>query len=623
MTDLERLRKKAMALPMQPGVYLMKNDAGKIIYIGKAKALRNRVSQYFGAQTNHTAKVRKMVQNVRDFDYIIVKSEFEALVLECSLIKQNKPKYNILLKDDKGYHYIKVTQSDGWKMLWDVKQKADDGAVYYGPYTSQDAVSVAVKQALDIFQLPHCAKKFPEEINRAARPCLNYYIKLCAGLCRNGRTKEEHNEAVDAAVKFVLGGRQQYLRQLEAEMNAAAEALEFEKAAMLRDRIRAVEKVSQRQRVVSAGEKNQDVFGVQSLSDKTAVCVMNFRDGTLTNTETTVIDRIEDVENEYAELLETYYAGASDFPQRICVDAAPARQAFLEESFTALSGKKVTIFVPQTGEPKTLMDMARKNASEKLSRVLAYNDKQNAALFELKEALGLEQFPAYIEAYDISNTAGQENVCGMVTFRDGRPLRRCYRRFAIKGFEGQDDYRSMAETLERRILEYEKAPDSAPEGFARKPDLILLDGGAGQVNAVQPVLDKYGFRVPVFGMVKDGKHRTRAIQYGGGEIAINDNRSLFSLVAQIQEEVHRYAVAYHHQRKKKNTLASVLTGIEGIGPKRANLLITRFGTMAAVEKAGPDELMSVPGLSAAAAMNVYLHFHPEEKEGSDALFSGI
>ena len=614
MADLERLRKKAMALPPEPGVYLMKNAAGKIIYIGKAKVLRNRVSQYFGSQANHTAKVRKMVQNVSDFDYIIVKSEFEALVLECSLIKQNKPKYNILLKDDKGYHYIKVTNTDGWKMLWDVKQKTDDGAVYYGPYTSQDAVSVAVKQALDIFRLPHCAKRFPADINRSSRPCLNYYIKLCAGLCKNGRTKEEHNEAVDAAVKFVLGGRQAYLKEMHKEMEAAAEALEFEKAALLRDRIRAVEKVSQRQSVVSVGEKNQDVFGVQSLSDKTAVCVMNFRDGTLTNTETTVIDRIEDVPNEYAELLETYYAGASEFPQRICLDASPARQAFLEESFSALAGKKVTIFVPQTGEPKTLLEMARKNASEKLSRVLAYNDKQNAALYELKEALGLDVFPAYIEAYDNSNTAGQENVCGMVVFQNGRPLRRCYRRFAIRSFEGQDDYRSMAEVLERRILEYRELPEETAEGFGRKPDLILLDGGAGQVNAVQPILEKYRFNVPVFGMVKDGKHRTRAIQYGGGEIAINDTRSLFSLISQIQEEVHRYAVSYHHLRKKKNTLQSVLTGIEGVGPKRANLLITRFRTMDAVGSAALDELLSVPGLPAAAAANVYLHFHPDKNE---------
>ena len=610
MTDMERLRKKAMALPEAPGVYLMKNAAGKIIYIGKAKVLKNRVSQYFGSQNNHTTKVRKMVQGVRDFDYVIVGSEFEALVLECSLIKQNKPKYNILLKDDKGYHYIKVTENKGVKMLWDVKQKAEDGAVYYGPYTSSDSVGNAVKQALDVFRLPHCSKNFPEDINRSSRPCLNYYIKLCDGLCKKGISVADHNANVDAAVKFVLGGRQDYLRELKKQMEAAAEALEFEKAATLRDRIRAIEKVSQRQSVVSAGEQDQDVFGVVSLSDKTAVCVMNFREGTLTATETTVIDRIEDPAEEYAELLETYYTGRQDFPRRICVDIALPQQAFLEQSFSTMAGRKVTLFVPKAGEPKTLMEMAKKNAGEKLSRVMAFNDRQNAALYELQEALGLERFPAYIEAYDISNTAGQDNVCGMVVFQNGRPLRRCYRRFAIKGFEGQDDYRSLAEVLERRIKEYRELPEETEEGFGRKPDLILLDGGAGQVSAVQPVLARYRFDVPLFGMVKDGKHRTRAIQYGGGEITINDNRSLFSFVSQIQEEVHRYAVGYHHLRKKKATLGSSLTEIEGVGPKRAKLLLTRFRTVDAVRKAQLDELMSVPGLSRDAAMHVYDYFHP-------------
>ncbi len=595
-------------------MYLMKNAAGKIIYIGKAKVLKNRVSQYFGAQTNHTAKVRRMVQSVRDFDYVIVGSEFEALVLECSLIKQNKPKYNILLKDDKGYHYIKVTENKGVKMLWDVKQKAEDGATYYGPYTSSDAVGTAVKQALDVFRLPHCSKRFPEEIDRSSRPCLNYYIKLCDGLCKKGISVAQHNENVEAAVKFVLGGRQDYVRELKSQMDAAAEALEFEKAAMLRDRIHAIEKVSQRQSVVSAGEQDQDVFGVVSLSDKTAVCVMNFRDGTLTATETTVIDRIEDPAEEYAELLENYYAGRQEFPRRICIDTELPQRAFLEQSFSTLAGRRVVLFVPKAGEPKTLMEMAKKNASEKLSRLLAYNDRQNAALYELKEALGLPAFPAYIEAYDNSNTAGQENVCGMVVFRDGRPLKRCYRRFAIKSFEGQDDYRSMAEALERRILEYKELKEETEEGFGRKPDLILLDGGAGQVNAVAPVFRKYQFDVPVFGMVKDGKHRTRAIQYGGGEIAINDNRSLFSLVSQIQEEVHRYAVSYHHLRKKKNTLESTLTGIGGIGPKRAKLLLSRFKTLDAVRKAELDELLSVPGLSRDAAEHVYAYFHPAQSQ---------
>ncbi len=601
-----------MALPEQPGVYLMKNAAGRIIYIGKAKVLKNRVSQYFGSPAGHTAKVRRMVQNVQDFDYIIVHSEFEALVLECSLIKQNKPKYNILLKDDKGYHYIKVTDADGWKMLYDVKQKTDDGAVYYGPYTAGDSVSSAVKQALDVFRLPHCAKRFPADIRPHSRPCLNYHIKLCAGVCTGCVDRETHNAAVEEAVAFVSGGRQQYVRELTRQMQEASEALAFEKAAVLRDRIRAIEKVAQRQRVVSAGEKNQDVFGVASLGGKTAVCVMNFRDGTLTGTDTTVIDRIEDPAEEYADFLGTYYADSGSFPQRILIDTVLPQAAFLEQSFSELAGRKVVLFVPKTGEPKTLLDMAEKNAAEKLARVISANDKHSAALYELKEALGLKRFPAYIEAYDISNTAGQENVCGMVVFVDGRPLKRCYRRFSIRGFQGQDDYRSLAETLERRILEYREIPEETEEGFGRKPDLILLDGGSGQVNAVQPVLDRYHFDVPLFGMVKDGSHRTRAIRHGGGEIVINDRRSLFTLVSSIQEEVHRYAIGYHHTLKKKNTLRSSLTEIPGIGPKRAALLLSRFGSLQGVRAAQADELMSVPGVTREAAQAVYLYFHPED-----------
>lgn len=610
MTKIEELRKKAMALPEEPGVYIMKNARGEIIYIGKAKVLKNRVSQYFGSQNNHTEKVRRMVSNVNDFDYVIVGSEFEALVLECSLIKQNKPKYNILLKDDKGYHYVKVTQ-DSWKMLYDVKQKEEDGAKYIGPFTGSEAVGAAVKQAYDVFMLPHCLKKFPQDINRASRPCLNYYIKLCSGACKGLVSRDEHNAAVEDAVKFIQGGRTQYLKTLNEQMRQASEDLDFEKAAKLRDRIRAIEKVSQKQYMVSNHFKNQDVFGIVSLSDKSCLCVLQFRDGTFVNTQTFVFDRIENADEEYVELLANFYSSGEDYPDRICLDVELSQKPFLEEYFSGLKGKKVVLYVPKSGESKVLLENARKNAGEKLARVLSFNDKQNAALHELQEALGLNRFPAYIESYDISNTAGHENVAGMVVFVNGRPLKRCYKRFMIKSFEGQDDYRSLAEVLERRILEYKKADEDAPEGFGKKPDLILLDGGIGQVNAVKPVFEKYGFDVPLFGMVKDGKHRTRAIAAGGGEITINDNRTVFSLVSRIQEEVHRYSISYHRALKKKRTLEVALTEIEGIGSKRAKLLLTRFKTLDAIRKAELDELRSVPGMTEPAANSVYRYFRNE------------
>ncbi len=612
MTKLEELRKKAMALPDAPGVYIMKNARREIIYIGKAKVLKNRVSQYFGSQNNHTEKVRQMVAHVDDFDYVIVGSEFEALVLECSLIKQNKPKYNILLKDDKGYHYVKVT-NDSWKMLYDVKQKEDDGARYIGPYTGGESISSAVKQAYDIFMLPHCTKVFPRDIDRAARPCLNYYIKLCAGACKGLVSQEEHNAAVDDAVRFIQGGKTEYLREANRLMQEASDNMEFEKAIRLRDRIRAIEKSSQRQYMVSSNCKNQDVFGVASLGKKTCINVMQFREGTFVNTHTFILDRFENPQEDYAEMIPNFYASAADYPDRICIDLMPLQPEFLEQYFFSQAEKKVTLYVPLSGESKALLETAKKNASEKLARVLSFNDKKNAALIELQEALGLEKLPAYIESYDISNTAGQENVAGMVVFVNGRPLKRCYKRFRIKSFEGQDDYRSLHEVLERRIIEYTKEKEyCTAEGFGRKPDLILLDGGIGQVNAVAPLFKKYNFDVPLFGMVKDGKHRTRAIASGGGEITINDNRTVFSLVSQIQEEVHRYAITYHHTLKKKNTLEVTLTQIDGVGPKRARLLMDRFKTLTAISKAELDDLMSVPGVSAPAAQSVYNYFRKPE-----------
>ncbi len=612
MTKLEELRKKAMALPEEPGVYIMKDRREEIIYIGKAKVLKNRVSQYFGSQNNHTEKVRKMVSNVNDFDYVIVGSEFEALVLECSLIKQNKPKYNILLKDDKGYHYVKIT-NDEWKMLYDVKQKQEDGSKYIGPFTGGEAITAAVKQAYDIFMLPHCNKVFPRDINRASRPCLNYYIKLCSGACKGLVSKEEHNAAVEEAVRFVQGGRNAYLKEAYAEMKEASDALLFEKAAKLRDRIRAIEKSSQRQYMVSTNCKDQDVFGVVSLGEKTCVSVMQFRGGTFVNTNTYILDRFEDPDSDYTELLTNYYSVNPDFPQRICIDRDLLQEAFLTSYFTNVAKRKVTLYRPRSGESLTLLETAKKNADEKLARVLSFNDKQNAALIELQEALRLDKMPAYIEAYDISNTAGQENVAGMVVFVNGRPLKRCYKKFAIRSFEGQDDYRSLAEVLERRINEYNALKaEASEEGFGRKPDLILLDGGTGQVNAVQPIFERYGFNVPLFGMVKDGKHRTRAIAAQGAEIVISDKRSVFSLVAQIQEEVHRYAITYHHTRKKKNTLEVRLTQISGVGPKRAKQLITKYRSLSALKNASVQELSNMPGMPEALARDIWAFLHADD-----------
>ena len=606
LSKLEDLHKKATALPEQPGVYIMKNRSGAIIYIGKAKNLKNRVSQYFGNVSGHTVKVRRMVENVHDFDYIIVGSEFEALVLECSLIKQNKPKYNILLKDDKGYYFIRH-KTDGWQSISAVKQKQDDGAEYLGPYTASEYVSNAVKQAQDIYMLPHCGKSFPQDISKNARPCLNFYIHLCAGACCGKITETEHNANVAAALHFITDGKAETLKRLRDEMSRASEEMEFEKAAKLRDKIKAIEKVTQRQHVVAKGAKDLDIFGLQSLNEKSCLCVLKFRDGDLAATDTFIFDRIEQTAEEYTDFISSYYAARSDYPTRVGVDIPSEDLDLLRDFLSESAGRKVEVYTPKAGENRALIEMAHKNAQEKLARVLAFDDKKKAALHELQELLGLDRFPEYIESYDISNTSGEENVGGMVVFRNGRPLKKNYRKFKIKSFEGQDDFRSLAEILNRRIDEYLSDPDSG-EGFGIKPDLILLDGGEGQVSAVKAVLAEKNFDVPLFGLVKDGKHRTRAIAGIGREIAVNDNRSVFTLVSEIQEEVHRYAISYHRSRRDKNPLFSTLTVIDGVGEKRARNLLIRFKTLEQLKRAEPEELAAVPGIDRKTAENIYTYF---------------
>lgn len=606
MKKIEELRKKAQALPEKPGVYIMKNAKSEIIYIGKAKVLKNRVSQYFGSQSKHPLKVRRMVENIDDFDYIIVSSEFESLVLECNLIKQYMPKYNILLKDDKGYSYVRFDNGE-WKSISSVFKKDDDSAVYYGPYTSSDAVSTAVSEAMDVFRLPHCNKQFPQDIRKKSRPCLNYHIKLCSGICAGKISREDHNAAVDEALRFVLGGKGDILKELKKDMERASENLEFEKAAFIRDKIKAIEKVSQRQYVVAMKYKNQDVFGVESIGEKSCVNILTIRDGSIVNTENYIFDRLEKNDEDYVQLIANYYSARTDFPDRVCVEYDFDKLEYLAEYLKNLSGKRIIIFNPKSGESAVLLETAKKNAAEKLSRVLAYNDKKKAALLELKELLGLSEFPAVIEAYDISNMNGSENVGGMVVYINGKPDKKRYRRFMIKSFDGQDDYRSLAEVLSRRISEYFINKDSG-DPFGDRPDLILLDGGIGQVNAVRKIFDERGFDVPLFGMVKDSKHRTRAVTSSGGEITINDNRSVFSLVADIQEEVHRYSVSYHHKLKQKNTLTNSLTLIPGIGDKRAKSLIKRFGSLTCIKEASIQELMETEGISESQAVIIYNYF---------------
>lgn len=605
---LSELRKKAMALPLLPGVYIMHDKSGAIIYIGKAKALKNRVSQYFGSQNNHAEKVKRMVDNVDDFEYIITDSEFEALVLECSLIKQHTPKYNILLKDDKGYSYIRVSAGD-WKKLSYVLQKADDGAEYIGPYMSSYYVKNAVEEANKIFMLPTCNRQFPRDF-RKGRPCLNYHIKQCMAPCTGKVKLKDYKESVEQALDFLRGGSSNSIKQLTQQMEEAAENLEFEKAARIRDKITAVKKMGDKQKVVANKVLDEDVIGSFSDGGKTCFQVFRFEGGRLFDRESFVFDS-GDSENEYEEFILRYYTIRNDVPKNIALDKTFDGIDAVGEWLSQRRGSKVNVTVPQRGEQAKLVGMCRSNAAETLAQKKDATVREYSVLEELKETLGLEKLPEYIESYDISNLAGTENVAGMVVYKNGKPFKSAYKKFKIKGFEGQDDYGSMKEVLTRRFEEYYKAENS-DEGFGKLPDLILLDGGKGQVAVVKEVLEKMNINVPLFGMVKDDKHRTRAITGDGGEIAISSKRALFSFVTRIQDEVHRFAIGYHHNRRSKNTFRSSLTDIPGIGQVRAKILLKHFRTIENISNADLQELENAPKMTKDSALAVYKYFHSDK-----------
>ena len=603
---LRTLREKAMKLPLTPGVYIMKNKHNEIIYIGKAKKLKNRVSQYFGCQNGHNTKVRKMVENVRDFDYILTDSEFEALVLECSLIKQNMPKYNILLKDDKGYSYIKITKGD-YGRISACFRKDDENADYLGPYTGNFSVTNAVSQASEIFRLPTCNKVFPRDIGKG-RPCLNFHINRCSGVCSGKISKKDYDESLREAVEFLKGGSSAIISRLRLDMESCAENLEFEKAAKIRDKIRSVERIMSRQKVVIDGSVNEDVFAIAQRGEKACLAVLCFREGLLSSTKHFIIENSENLPELRRELLSSYYSMERQIPPLIVLDGETSDSELLSQWLTEKRGKKTTLLVPQRGEKAKVSAMCLNNAAQKLGEYLGRSGRETAVLDELAKILGLSRTPEYIESYDISHTAGSDNVAGMVVFRNGVPLKSAYRRFSVKGFDGQDDYGSMREVISRRLNRYVEEKDSG-EGFGVLPDLILLDGGQGQVNAVKPIVEAFGLDIPVFGMVKDSKHRTRAIADNGGEIAINSSRRVFTLVSQIQEEVHRFAISYHKSKHTKRSVSTTLTSVEGIGEKKAAALLRHFRSLKAIGEATEKEIEAVRGISHKDAQKLYAHFH--------------
>lgn len=603
----QQLWEKAKMLPLLPGVYIIRDKEGQIIYIGKAKRLRTRVSQYFREGVPHDAKVTKMISHAFEFDVIVTQSEFEALVLECSQIKQHKPKYNILLKDDKGYSYVKVTR-EKWPRLSAALQKDDENADYYGPFTSSFAVREMVEAASDVFRLPRCTRRFPQDIGKG-RPCLNAHIGKCMAVCSGKIRNEDYREAVESALHMIRHGQADIMKTLKARMEDAAGRLDFERAALIRDQLAAIEKVSRGQKVVRSEVAEQDVIAFAGSANAVCAAILRFREGRLADKREFLFHDTQDIAALRDEFLPRYYLEDTEFiPKSIAVDEAPAGAQHLQRLLSETKGAKVQLYVPQRGDTKKLVEMARTNAFERLARESGRYAREQRALDETAHLLGLAAPPRVIESYDISNWGDGTNVAGMVVFEDGKPKKAGYRRFKMHTVPGTDDYASMAETLARRAAEYEKGTNSQ---FKIKPDLLLIDGGRGQVAAVCAALA--GTRlagVPVFGMVKDSKHRTRGlVDAAGREIALAMHRGPFTFITSIQDETHRWANDYRRRLQKGRAYSSTLEAVPGVGPATAKALLAHFKTVGAVRAASLDELCAAKGVSKRAASAVWNAFH--------------
>ena len=613
MTKAELYRKACM-LPLLPGVYIIRDKSDTIIYIGKAKRLKTRVSQYFREGVPHDAKVTQMIAHAFNFDVIVCQSEFEALVLEASQIKAHTPKYNILLKDDKGYSYVKVTKGD-WPRISAVLQKDEDDAEYIGPFTSSFAVREIVQTAQDCFLLPRCNKEFPRDIGKG-RPCLNAHIGKCMAVCSGKISCADYNEAVRNAIHMIRYGKRDIVKQLREKMEAASERLDFESAALLRDQIAAIERVSAGQKVVMDDDTEMDVLAFAGTTHAVCAAILRYRDGRLTDKREFLFHDTADIAALREEFLPQYYLDGENVPRTIAVDALPEDHEALAEALSKARGSAVNLYVPQRGDVAKLVTMAYTNAVERLARESGRYTREEKLLEEAAQMLGLKTPPRVIESYDISNWGDGSSVCGMIVFRDGKPLRAGYRRFRMKTVAGTDDYASMAEALSRRAGEYEAAkrgekPDTPTNQFSVLPDLILLDGGRGQVSAVRAALKGTQLAgVPLFGMVKDDHHRTRAIvDDTGSEIAINRNRGIFTFVTSIQDEVHRYANDYRKRLMNKRSYAATLTTLPGVGEKTSAALLKHFKTVANVRAASISDLEEVPGISHKKAEQIYNGLH--------------
>jgi excinuclease ABC subunit C len=602
---LDTLAQKANNLPLLPGVYIMLDDRGEVIYVGKAKKLKNRVSSYFHG--DHLPKVAAMVEKVADFNVIVANSEFEALVLENSLIKRHQPHYNILLKDDKGYPFIRLDTKSEYPAFSMVNYAKKDGARYFGPYGSRGATKEIIDTISKTLLLPTCSRKFPRDVGKD-RPCLNFHMGSCAGWCLADRKAEDYREAVRQAELILDGRTDELIESLTARMEEAAEELRFELAAEYRDRIRAVEGLSNRQRVISTAFADTDAVGF-CRGAKSCFTVLHFIDGDLAGKDFEMISEpLEDDAEAVSDMVRQYYVNRNAWPKTVLLPLETEDMGDIERMLTESAGHRVAVEVPKRGDRARLSETAQMNAREECLRFTTAQQRRSKTLERLQKALGMENFPERIEAFDVSNLGDTGIVAAMTVHRDGKPLKRDYRKFRIRDMEIRDDYASMRQAVERRLRRYL----DGDEHFAPLPDLMLIDGGETHAAAAREVADSLGLSLPIYGMVKDDRHRTRAlISPDGREIGISGDQALFSLIGNIQEETHHFAIEY--QRSLRNeSMSSGLDKINGVGEKRRNELLKYFRTIKAVKAASFEELCAAVPKNTARA--VYDYYHAEDEK---------
>ena len=611
------IQEELKKLPGKPGVYLMHDEKDAIIYVGKAISLKNRVRQYFQSSRNKGAKIEQMVTHISRFEYIVTDSELEALVLECNLIKEHRPKYNTMLMDDKTYPFIKVTVNEPFPRVMMARRMKKDKAKYFGPYTSTGAVKDTIELIRKLYHIRSCNRSLPKDIGKE-RPCLNYHIHQCHAPCQGYISREEYRKSIDEVVRFLNGNYDPILKELEEKMLDASENLEFEKAIEYRELLASVQKIAQKQKITDTAGDDRDIIAMASEGEDAVVQVFFIRGGRLIGRDHFYLKIAEnDTKSEIlSSFIKQFYAGTPYIPAELMLPEEIEDQEIIEEWLTTRREHKVRLRIPKKGTKEKLVELAQKNA-----QMVLKNDKERlkreegrtiGAVKELEKILGLTGI-IRMEAYDISNTNGFDSVGSMVVYEHGKPKRNDYRKFKIKSVQGPDDYASMNEVLTRRFEHglRERQDESETGGFQAFPDLIMMDGGRGQVNIALEVLEKLNLHIPVCGMVKDDNHRTRGLYFNNVELPIDRNSECFRLITRIQDEAHRFAITFHRQLRSKGQVHSILDDIPGVGPARRKDLMRSFENIEAIRNATVDDLKELPSMNEKSAQEVYKFFHQD------------